>query len=197
MWDIIAMWRKPKMVALAALIAVLYAAVLIPLGGFQAFNGSVDLGRVGIVVPLVSSVLFGPAAAWGAAFGNVIRDLAGSQLNAASVHGFVANFLVGYMPYLLWTALKANSPRVKMPRKIATFLAASVLACILCAATIGIGVYLLYSVPFPRIFSAVFLTNSFWAVAVGPFLFVATYGCVRKRQMLHEEKEILPEILKT
>ena len=182
MWELVSMWRNPKMVALAALTAGLYAALLMPLADLQALNGTVDLGRVGIAVPLVFSVLFGPAAAWGAAFGNLIRDALGSQVTAASIFGFVGNFMVGYVPYKMWRLLSADEPNVKMPRKMLTYLAASVFACVVCGLVIGLGVYWVWSIPFAEITATVMWTNSMWAVVAGSFLFLAVYGYVQKRK---------------
>jgi energy-coupling factor transport system substrate-specific component len=49
----------------------------------------------------VFSILFGPAAAWGSAFGNLIGDFFGT-LGLGSIFGFVGNFLYAYIPYRLW-----------------------------------------------------------------------------------------------
>ena len=68
MWDLISMWKNPKMIAFTMLTAVLYAALIFPFQQFTIFGGHADFGRVGIGIPVAFSFLFGPAAAWGAAY---------------------------------------------------------------------------------------------------------------------------------
>lgn len=105
------------MIAFTALTAGLYAALIFPSFQFSLFGGLADFGRVGIGVPVAFSFLFGPAAAWGAAIGNVIRDIATGELNAASYFGFIGNFLVGYVPYKVWRALTTQKPDLKSLKK--------------------------------------------------------------------------------
>jgi len=89
------------LLVLSAQIAAIYAAVLIPFKvGIPIIPGFVEL-RPANVIPIVSSLLFGPAAAWGAGIGNVIGDCFGT-LGPASLFGFLGNFLYGYVPHLLW-----------------------------------------------------------------------------------------------
>ena len=71
-------WRDTRQLVLAAQIAAIYAAVLIPFKvGIPIIPGFVEL-RPANAIPVVASLLFGPAAAWGAAFGNLIGDLFGT-----------------------------------------------------------------------------------------------------------------------
>jgi energy-coupling factor transport system substrate-specific component len=66
-----------------------------------------DITEVGVanLFPMVFGLLFGPAGAWGAAFGNLIGDLFGT-LTWRSIFDFVRIFLLGYLPYAMWTTLK-------------------------------------------------------------------------------------------
>ena len=92
-------WRDTRLLVLSAQIAAIYAAVLIPFKvGIPIIPGFVEL-RPANVIPIVGSLLFGPAAAWGAGIGNVIGDCFGT-LGPASLFGFLGNFLYGYVPYL-------------------------------------------------------------------------------------------------
>ena len=57
-------WRDTRQLVLAAQIAAIYAAVLIPFKvGIPIIPGFVEL-RPANAIPLVASLLFGPAAAW-------------------------------------------------------------------------------------------------------------------------------------
>ena len=70
------MWANTRMVVLAAMSASLYAAILIPFKVIPLIPGITEL-RPANAVPVVCSFLFGPAAAWGAAIGNMIGDTFG------------------------------------------------------------------------------------------------------------------------
>ena len=91
------MWRYSSMVVLTVLTAGLFAAILIPFKGIPLIPGITEL-RPANVIPLVFGLLFGPAGAWGAAFGNLIGDFFGT-LGPGSFFGFWGNFLAAYLPY--------------------------------------------------------------------------------------------------
>ena len=97
MREVVTMWRHTKMVVLVALTAGVYAAILIPLKGIPLIPGITEV-RVANTFPMVFSLLFGPAGAWGSAIGNLIGDLLGGTLGPGSFPGFVGNFLLGYLP---------------------------------------------------------------------------------------------------
>ncbi len=80
------MWRYSTMVVLTVLTAGLFAAILIPFKGIPLIPGITEL-RPANVIPLVFGLLFGPAGAWGAAFGNLMGDFFGT-LEAGSFFGF-------------------------------------------------------------------------------------------------------------
>lgn len=74
MLDLISMWRQPKMVAYFAVTTALYAALLYPVSQFSLFGFQADYLRFAMCIPVAFGFLFGPAAAWGAGFGNLIFD---------------------------------------------------------------------------------------------------------------------------
>jgi energy-coupling factor transport system substrate-specific component len=189
MLELITMWKNPRLVAAVALTAALYAASLVPLKGFTAVNGMVDLGRVGIAIPIVFSFLFGPAAAWGAALGNVIGDIAGAQFNAGSIFGFLANLLIGYVPYRIWTSVTLEKPEMKKPLRLLLFVAISILVCLIAGVIIGWGLNWLGWVPFIIIAPIIAITNSIWAISIGPIFLSLTYNFVENRKMLYYQVE--------
>src|SRR5438128_9918984 len=71
MRELFAMWSNTRMVVLTAICAALYAAILIPFKIVPLIPGITEF-RPANAVPVVCSFLFGPAAAWGPAFGNLI-----------------------------------------------------------------------------------------------------------------------------
>ncbi len=76
MKEIFTMWKNTRMVVLVSVSAAVYAAVLIPFKVATIIPGFTEI-RPAMVLPIIFSFLFGPAGAWGAAFGNLIGDFFG------------------------------------------------------------------------------------------------------------------------
>ncbi len=158
------MWRYSGMVVLTVLTAGLFAAILIPFKGIPLIPGITEL-RPANVIPLVFGLLFGPAGAWGAAFGNLIGDFFGT-LGPGSFFGFWGNFLAAYCPYQMWRGRSLEALRPQWPR----FVLAAVLGGLSCALVIGFGLEALKLLPFGIIAVAVFLNNIIIALTLGPLV---------------------------
>ena len=176
-------WHDTRLLVLSAQIAAIYAAVLIPFKvGIPIIPGFVEL-RPANVIPIVSSLLFGPAAAWGAGIGNLIGDCFGT-LGPASLFGFLGNFLYGYVPYLLWGNLgwlsSGREPMVRSWRQGVEYVIVCALASTVCAVTIGWGVELLGLLPFWFLVPAIFLNNLVMATLLGPPLLFFLYPRVKQ-----------------
>src|SRR5512144_840643 len=146
MRDLIDMWGNTRMVVLTAMSASLYAAILIPFKVLPIIPGITEL-RPANAVPIVCSFLFGPAAAWGAAFGNLIADFFGG-LGPGDLFGFGGNFLYGLVRYAAWRAVATRPP---LPRDVPGWLllvTTIVLASVLCATVVGWGLQVLGFHPF-------------------------------------------------
>src|SRR5215470_17013513 len=104
MGELFRMWSNTRMVVLTAISAALYAAILIPFKVVPLIPGITEF-RPANAIPVVCSFLFGPAAAWGSAFGNLIGDF----------FGFLGNLCYGLVPYLVWEAVTDASP---VPRSL-------------------------------------------------------------------------------
>ncbi len=104
MKDAVTMWREPRMVVLVAVCAAVYTAALLPFKVLVIFPGLAEV-RPAAVLPVLFSLFFGPAGAWGAAFGNVVGDMLGGMFGPGSLFGFAANFVYGYVPYKMWEAM--------------------------------------------------------------------------------------------
>ncbi len=184
MWDLVEMWKSSKMIALTLLTALLYVAMLFPFQGFTALGGYADFGRIGVGVLVAFSFLFGPAAAWGAAMGNVILDIAVLHIDAASFFGFVGNLLLGYFPYRLWNAITAEKPDMQNIRKFLLFAGVSISACMVCGITIGWGLDWLGFTPFMPTAAIITITNALWAIILGFVVLKFTYDSVSKQRWL-------------
>src|SRR5271169_3582076 len=133
MSDLRLMWRNTRMVVLCAISAALYAAILVPFKVVPLIPGVTEL-RPANAIPVVCSLLFGPAAAWGSAIGNMIGDFFGG-VGPGDIFGFFANLAYGYVPYKIWTLLAAQdeSPVHLAPTTIVKYVVACLSASVLCA----------------------------------------------------------------
>lgn len=186
----LAMWRNTRLVVLTAMSASLYAALLIPFKVLPLIPGVTEL-RPGNAVPVVCSMLFGPAAAWGAAIGNLIGDFFGG-IGPGDFFGFAGNFLYGFLPYKLWRAVRRDDP---VPRTVGgwlTFLAVVGVSAAACAMTIGWGLNLFGFVPFRVLANLIVINNFLMAAALSPFLLAAIYPRVKRAALRYDDLAIEP-----
>jgi energy-coupling factor transport system substrate-specific component len=186
MLDLIAMWKNPKMVAYLLLTAILYPALLYPFQQFSLFATHADYLRIAMGIPAAFSFLFGPAAAWGTAFGNLIYDAA-TGLTIASIFGFIGNFLIAYIPYKLWSVLTTEKPDLRSIKKIGLFAAISALACIICGLVVGWGLFYVYNLPFVMTSVTIIATDALWAILFGSILSAVCYGFVSRNKGLYTD----------
>lgn len=189
MREVITMWRHTKMVVLVALTAGVYAAILVPLKGIPLIPGVTEI-RPANVIPVVFSLLFGPAAAWGAAFGNLIGDFFGT-LGLGSIFGFVGNFFYGLVAYKLWGKMGPLSSHQPLDsrsgRSVLEYLLLAFLASAVCAAFIAWGLELVGIVPFGVVGPIIFLNNFLAAAVLGPFLLWLLYPRAKRWDILWTE----------
>jgi energy-coupling factor transport system substrate-specific component len=183
--ELFQMWSNTRMVVLTAMCAALYAAILIPFKIVPLIPGITEF-RPANAVPVVCSFLFGPAAAWGAAFGNVIGDFFGG-LGPGDLFGFVGNLLYGLLPYRLWEAVTDRAP---VPRGVGVSVALAAvigLAAMACATVIGWGLNWLGFHPFKVLASIVLVNNVVVALALAPFLLAVLYPRVARARLLYRD----------
>ena len=185
-----AMWRNTRMVVLCAISAALYAAVLVPFKVVPLIPGVTEL-RPANAIPVVCSFLFGPAAAWGAAIGNMIGDFFGG-VGPGDIFGFFANLFYGYIPYKAWSVIaQGQSPVTRSPGAIARYVAVCLAASVLCADIVGWGDNLLGLRPFSILGNVIVFNNMASALVLSPLLLIAVYPRVRRGRMLYAD--VMPE----
>ncbi len=188
--DLTDVWQETRLIVLTAQIAAIYAAILIPFkAGIPIIPGFVEL-RPANAIPIVASLLFGPAAAWGAGIGNLIGDCFGT-LGPASLFGFLGNFFLGYLPYVLWGNLgwlsSGQPPMVKSWRQMMEYGVVCVMASAACAGIIGWGVEWLGLLPFIILAPAIFFNNIVMGIFLGPPLLVFLYPRVQRWGLRYED----------
>ncbi|HVN83363.1 MAG TPA: QueT transporter family protein [Candidatus Binatia bacterium] len=186
MRDVIDMWRNTRMVVLTAMSASLYAAILIPFKVLPIIPGVTEF-RPANAVPVICSFLFGPAGAWGAAIGNIIGDFFGG-LGPGDLFGFFGNFLYGFVPYRVWTALMGDrDPVPRSPVQWIVFVVVIALASGACALTIGWGINLLGFVPFSVLGNIIFLNDFLVAAVLTPILLGVIYPRVKSAKLRYTD----------
>jgi energy-coupling factor transport system substrate-specific component len=98
----ITMWKYTRMIVLTAICAALYATGIVVL----RLPPPISLVPLSQLFPVPLSLMFGPAGAWGIAFGATIGSLVTGEFSINQLFGFIGNFLLGALPFLLWTRLR-------------------------------------------------------------------------------------------
>lgn len=173
------------MVVLTAMCASFYAAVLIPFMVVPIIPGVTHF-RPANALPVVCSFLFGPAAVWGAAIGNLIGDFF-AGLGPGDVFGFTGNFLYALAPYRLWRACGTGDPVPTTPGAWALFIVVVATGAGLCAATVGFGLQILGFVPFSVLANVIIVNNLLTALVLAPLLLAVLYPRVRRARLLHTD----------
>lgn len=186
MREVITMWKYTRMVVLVALTAALYAAVLIPFKLLPIIPGITEL-RPANVFPVICSLMFGPAAAWGSAFGNLIGDLLGGTYGLGSYFGALGNFWYGYLPYRAWQAMSGGDPVPWSAGRLIKYLAVSLLASLACSVQISWGLDILGLVPFHILGPLIGLNNFVVAALLGPLLLPILYPRIQRWGLSYAE----------
>jgi len=184
------LWRNTRLVVLTAMSASLYAALLIPFKVLPLIPGVTEL-RPGNAVPVVCSFLFGPAAAWGAALGNLIGDFF-TGLGPGDLFGFAGNFLYGFLPYHLWRALSDGDPVPRTARAWVAFVGVVAVSAGVCALVVGWGLNLLGFVPFSVLGNVVLFNNFVSSCVLAPLLLAAVYPRVKQAGLRYDDLVAVP-----
>jgi len=165
------MWGDTRLVVLTAVIAAIHASAVIPFKVFPFLPGVTDL-RPAMALPVVFSILFGPAAAWGAAIGTAISDLFGS-LGPGSAFGFLGNLLYGWLPWRIWHIWHQGQPRFRTASEWAAYSLCAVAASGACALTIGWGIHVLRLYHFASTTGLILANNVIMSFVLAPPLLLA------------------------
>lgn len=196
MRELFTMWRDTRMVMLVAVVAAVYAALLIPFNAIVIVPGFTSV-RPANVLPVVFGIMFGPAAAWGSAIGNLISDVFSGQFGVGSIGGFAGNFMFGFLGYRLWGNLGALSSgsepdfRENVGRQLAEYVVIAVTASAACAAVIAWWLDILGLFPFSVFATIVTINNTLAAAVLGPPLLYLVYPRLKKMGLLY------PDVLRT
>jgi energy-coupling factor transport system substrate-specific component len=173
------------MIILVAVCAAIYGAALIAFKTAIPLIPGITEVRVANIFPMVFGLLFGPAGAWGTAIGNLIGDIFGGTLGPASIAGFVGNFLLGYLPYTLWTTLipfteKSREWKSESWRSWINYFIIAFISSAACAVVISIVVDALGIVPYAVLTKIITLNDTF-ASWIGLILLISVFGITKEQ----------------
>lgn len=197
MRDVFDMWGNTRMVVLAAMTASLYAAILIPFKVLPIIPGVTEF-RPANAVPVICSFLFGPAAAWGAAIGNVIGDFFGG-IGPGDLFGFAGNFLYGFLPYKVWELVSSQDPVPTWHGRWTAYVFDPVWLALIgvifvaagaCALVIGWGLNVFGFIPFAVLGNIVLINNLSVSLTLGLLLLSVLYPRVKRARLLY--RDLLP-----
>lgn len=186
MRDAITMWRHTKMVVLVALTGAAYVAILLPFKIATVVPGFTEI-RPAAGIPIVCGLLFGPAAAWGSAFGNLVGDIFGGTLTPGSIPGFVGNFFFAYIPYRMWRVLRGSQPADGSPGQLPWVAACAAMGGVACAVIIAFGVAAMQLVPYPVLGIAITLNNAVIGTIVAAILLPILYPLAHSFGLLYTD----------
>ncbi len=187
MKELFTVWQKTKSIVIIAITAAVYAGTLIPFKAIQIVPGLTEL-RPASVIPVLFGILFGPAAAWGSAIGNLIADFFG-MLSPVSAFGFVANFLYSYIAFLVWKIFVKQQPVVMGMKQVSVFSLASLCGSVACAAIVGLGVWVFKMAPAKIVFLVVLINNTLMAGILGPILMKLLYKRISAMGLLYNKEQ--------
>ena len=179
------------MVVLTALSAALFAAILIPFKVLPIIPGVTEI-RPANAIPIVCSLLFGPAGAWGSAFGNLIGDFF-LGLGPGSLFGMVGNFLYGFVPYAFWRTMFGNeTPQAGRKDHWMGLIFICLVASAACAFSIAWGIdVVIQGVPFAVLGIIIFFNNFLMSILLAPPLLFALLPRVNTWRLRYTQ--VLPD----
>ncbi len=193
------MWNNTRMIILTAVCAAIYGAALIAFKTTIPIIPGITEVRVANIFPMAFGMLFGPAGAWGSGIGNLIGDTFGGTIGPSSLAGFVGNFLLGYLPYTMWTTFfpfgkRSREWKPESWRSWVNYFLIAFISSAACAVIVSVAVDALGIVPY-GILTKIITFNDTVASCIGILLFISVYGITKQQLNLFwadvmEESEI-------
>ncbi|MEW6186274.1 MAG: QueT transporter family protein [Thermodesulfobacteriota bacterium] len=193
---IFTMWKNTRMIILTAVCAAIYSAALLAFKTAIPLIPGITEVRVGNIFPMTFGLLFGPAGAWGSAIGNLIGDIFGGTLTPGSIAGFVGNFLLGYLPYTLWTTLVPFHKKTfhwdpKVWSHWLTYFLIAFISSTACAVVISVFVDFMGVVPYKVLVKVISVNNTLGSF-IGVILLTSVYKLVKEHLQLYW-KDVMEE----
>lgn len=169
MHELLEVWTDRKGIANIAMTGLLYALLLIPFNQLHWTIAGISI-RPAAMLPIFSGIIFGPAAAWGLAIGNIAGDFFGSW-SMMSVFGFLVNFLMPYLSYLVWHRLMEGHEFRVNRTSVGYYLLVSFTITTVCMFLLACSGTIFFGRPFESKFISYLGNNIIWSMTAGTALF--------------------------
>jgi energy-coupling factor transport system substrate-specific component len=177
MKEIFRMWTHTQMITGFIVAAGLYAALLFVFAQVPLWIiPGVTAVRPGNAIPPFTSMIFGPAAAWGSAVGNLIGfDILGGALTIGSIGGFIGNFFLGLVPYKIWQRVFREEPHCRTASSLIKFEFVILVHSGVVALIIPFWTELVGFIPFTPLAFIIFFNELISAGIIAPILMALVY----------------------
>jgi energy-coupling factor transport system substrate-specific component len=177
--------NKEKLIK-ASLCALVFVGIAVPFKVMVIIPGLTEVRPVN-AIPIVAGLLFGPAGAWGCAFGNLAADVFGT-FSIGSVFGFLGNFAAAYLPYKIWhMSGSGEAPNVKTHKNIWRFIFISAFSSLSVAVIISWGLDVLNIVWGSHLFLIILLNDLGFSLFLGlPVFIVLTSDQMNNNSVINQ-----------
>ena len=163
--------QRRRIMALAfAGIVALFAVLAVSIDVMDMADGYTNL-RPENCLSVPAGIMLGPLGALACALGNLIADFF-EDYNEIRIIGFIANFILAYLPYKVWRTLSPGKYNVHTWKRILLYLWAAALGCLYCSCLLGVCLAYLYHEYYEIISLQIFANNFGFATCFGLPLFI-------------------------
>ena len=152
-------------------ITLLFLALAVSIDVMEMADGYTNL-RPENCLSVPAGLLFGPLGALACAVGNLAADFFGDFDNT-KVIGFIANFIMAYLPYKLWRIASPGECNAHTWRKLLLYVWAAALGSLYCSCLLGVCLAHFYHEYYQEIIAQIFANNFGFSICFGLPLFIA------------------------
>lgn len=175
--------------SVAAVFAILWGSI-----NLKEFVEGLTEIRIVNLIPVPAGILFGPPAALGCAVGNLVIDLFYDYGDSVWL-GFVANFLMAYIPYKMWYMFAGRALHVHTWKRLLIFIGSACTGCLICSWILSSGLQL-FDHLYENLFLITFVNNMIFTLVFGLPIFIIVTSEKIKTGFSYPEWNMIPDIFK-
>ena len=163
--------KRRKILVLSFIgIILLFTALGVSIDVMDMADGYTNL-RPEHCLSVPAGLMLGPVGALACAFGNLIGDFF-SDFDSVRIFGFIANFIMAYLPYKVWRVTSPGEYNVHTWKRILLYLWAAALGSLYCSCLLGICLAYFFHEYYEMIVLQIFANNFGFSVCFGLPLFI-------------------------
>ena len=163
--------NRRKIMALSFFgIIVLFTALGVSIDVMDMADGYTNL-RPEQCLAVPTGLMLGPLGALACAVGNLIGDFF-SDFDTIRIFGFIANFIMAYLPYKVWRVMSPRAYDVHTWKRILLYLWAAALGALYCSCLLGVCLAYFFHQYYEMIILQIFTNNFGFSVCFGLPLFI-------------------------